>query len=236
MIVSLHVPKTAGTSFGKALEEAYSGRIKLDYGYPKINQKYKRTLEKGKSFDSFHKIQRKWHNYSKLKSIVKYSFFHSLSNEVEVIHGHFPANKYYAYFKFKKAIYITWVRDPFSRMVSNYYFWKNIKDETQDLWVKKIFQENWSLEKFCFNKTMKNYQSLFLENFSVKNFAFIGIVEHYQEELDFLSRNILHKKLNMYHVKKTMSNEQKSALEDKDLRKSLSSFMIEIMSYIIMLF
>ncbi|MBE9048067.1 sulfotransferase family 2 domain-containing protein [Pleurocapsales cyanobacterium LEGE 10410] len=224
MIISLHIPKTAGTSFRKALEEAYSGKIKLDYAYLKINQKYKKSLEKNRSIDSFHEIQREWHNYSKFRSIAKYFYTHSLSDEVEVIHGHFPANKYYAYFKLRKAIYITWVRDPFARMVSNYYFWKKIKDETQALWVKKIFQENWSLEKFCFNRTMRNYQSLFIKDFNIKNFAFIGIVEHYQEDLDFLGKNILHKKLNVHHENKSPIGELKYALENKDLRKKFIEF------------
>lgn len=99
-----------------------------------------------------------------------------------------------------------------------------MKDTTRDLWVQKIFRENWTLEKFCFNETMKNYQSLFLENFSANKFAFIGVAEHYQEDLDFLGKNILHKKLNVHHKNKTPVGELKCALENKDLRKKFVEF------------
>ena len=218
MIISLHIPKTAGSSFGKALAEAYVNRIKFDYNYRKL---FKKLHEKGKSIDE---IRTEWLQYPKNKSIIQYFCSNSLSNEIEVIHGHFPANKYFAHFKFKKAIYITWVRDPFTRMVSNYFFWRSVKDKNGKLWNEKILQKNQTLEKFCFDDTMKNYQSQFFTNFNVKDFAFIGIVENYQDELKFLSKNVLHKKLSVYHENKTESSDLKNALQDEDLRKKFTKF------------
>jgi hypothetical protein len=102
MIVSIHVPKTAGTAFGLALRADFGERLRADYG--------------------------DWAGYNSPEAIahraVRSSEMRSRRNELlehfDVIHGHFVADKYLNLFP--RTDFVAFLRDPYQQTLSNYYF------------------------------------------------------------------------------------------------------------------
>src|SRR5690606_39025041 len=98
-----------------------------------------------------------------------------LLNNVKCIHGHFMPYKYHSLLKNKKNIFVTWLRDPIERLGSHYYFWLRTYDSKNSPPLhKKVVEENWSFEAFCFSKEMQNVYEQFFWKFPIDNFNFIG--------------------------------------------------------------
>ena len=172
-IISVHLPKTAGSSFKQILKDHYGGSIYFDYGDLPINTPP--LLRKMRAIlDSF----------SKSKKIVK---------NFKCIHGHFMSYKYSRLDR-DKTTFVTWLRDPLERMISHYHFWLRTYTPQSPHLHKKIVEEKWSLEKFCFSKQMKNFYSQFLWRTPLETFSFVGRTEHFAEDLEeFCIKFLKHK-------------------------------------------
>lgn len=172
MIVSVHLPKTAGSSFKVLLERKFESRLLLDYGDLPINTPIEIRNQKALADAAFN---------------VSQDF-----GEYECIHGHFLPAKYIPLKISGKAIFITWLRDPFKRMVSHYNFWKRTYNSASSpILHRKVIEENWTLEEFCFSDEMRNFYAQFLWSFPENNFEFIGITEHFETDLQFFFRHYL---------------------------------------------
>ena len=66
--------------------------------------------------------------------------------------------------------------------------------------LNRIFDENWDLERFCFDPTFDNDQSRYLAWFPWCRINFIGVTENYASDLNYLSRQILHRELTLHHL------------------------------------
>jgi hypothetical protein len=76
MIISVHIPKTAGTSFGEDLNGAFGARLFADYGdWPEV------ATPEGQA----HNEQRRAEVLARLDEIA---------GRFDAIHGHFTAGKY----------------------------------------------------------------------------------------------------------------------------------------------
>lgn len=171
MLISLHMPKTAGSSFLKAREAHFGERLLKDYDDIPINTpKYRR-------------------NARALSNCVS-----NRSNQldgVDCIHGHFLPIKYYLFGRKTKATFITWLRDPVERLASHYLYWRQAyKPETSKPLHRRFMEENWSWERFCFGPEMRNFYSQFLWGFPLKRFNFIGIFEHFDENYQYFMDHI----------------------------------------------
>lgn len=167
-LVSLHIPKTAGTSFRNILKDVYGDEkvirldIALKHGKLKINQK---------QFEN-----------------------KSLDKNWKVIHGHFSPSLLVSKFVIHDEIpYITWLRDPVERVISNYYYLeKRLKEvmdeESRGLNILSKMQR--SLIEYASADNNRNRMSKFLEGKALEDFLFVGIVEHFSDDLVDLS-NIL---------------------------------------------
>lgn len=187
LFVSVHIPKTAGTSFAKALERAFGPEeLVLDYQHVRDHAE---VTSQGVSAVHTHHV---WLTPGWLDLIRRYRRDRkSLSNACRLVHGHFPVLKYHPLLTWRKPFYITWVRDPFARAVSNYFYWQSFEAETvPDPLVRAVLSERWSLEDFLFHEALRNYQSLFLRGVRWGRIDFIGVVERYPEDLQHLSRLI----------------------------------------------
>jgi hypothetical protein len=119
-----------------------------------------------------------------------------------MVHGHFPVLKYHPLLTWRKPFYITWVRDPFARAVSNYFYWQSFDAESvPDPLVRTVLSERWSLEDFLFHNALRNYQSLFLRGVRWGRIDFIGVVERYPEDLQRLS-GLIGRPLELYNENK----------------------------------
>lgn len=91
LIISVHVPKTAGISLLTAWEEAFPGRVLRDYPNEFGDEARHATAAEVSA------------NQAKLR------------DRYDVIHGHFPADKYVA---FVDDIWLSFLRDPLDRLIS----------------------------------------------------------------------------------------------------------------------
>lgn len=163
MIISVHIPKTAGSSFGLVLKTIYGKDLFLDYG----NQFAVQNNNKSR--------------FSIIRDIIGFSFSENKLNEqTRCIHGHFRANKYEN--QFEELKYIAWIRHPVKRVISHYYHFKNNPNVNNP--ISTIIKKNdLSLAEFASMDNMYNLQCRYLGNIAIENYYFIGIQDYYERFL-----------------------------------------------------
>lgn len=163
-LVSIHIPKTAGTSFIHSL--------KKQYGYQKVVR-----------IDINKRI-----NLNKTPINKAYVY-----KNPEVIHGHFTIDSLNNYLSlFPNIPVITWLRDPVERVISNYFYLnkqlrKEIKEENKGLILPKMER---SLIEYAQAERNCNKMSKFLKGIDLKDLFFIGIVENYDKDIYELGRKL----------------------------------------------
>ena len=207
MIISLHLPKTAGTSFGKSLEEYFGGQFLKDYGDLPM-----------------HKPLHKRH-WNAIRDCCVNGFVRNFS-DTRCIHGHFLPFKYLITGIKKKAKFITWLRDPVERLAFHYYYWQRTYDpDTAFPLHKRAVEENWSLERFCLGPELRNFYSQYLWGFPLGRFDFIGITEHFREDLSYFCETILGDNLPAYIENRNEELEgNKIYLTDSDFRRRIELY------------
>ena len=171
-IISVHIPKTAGTSFLKALEGRFgSERVIRDYG----NRIGRRHIDEMVStFDDFN-------------SRIRLSDYES----IECIHGHFTPQKYKRLLE-SGWIAITWLRDPASQL---YSFFRHIQrtagqfNYLPDTIAYVTLREKLDFKQFALHPMTQNFVQRFFTD--TIPYAFVGITERYREDLDYFSRRFI---------------------------------------------
>ncbi len=173
MIISLHLPKTAGTSFRHSLSQKFGPRLMEDYRDLPLNTvKWRR---KSSALGNF-VVNGLWKNF----------------NGIDCVHGHFPPVKYLFCKLHTQAVFITWMRNPVEQIISHYYFIINRYNPLKaPVLHQKVNRENWSLERFCLSREFQNVYSQFLWCFPIYFFDFIGITEFYDEDLNYFFKTYL---------------------------------------------
>ncbi len=161
-LVSLHIPKTAGTSFRNILKEVYGEERVVRFD---INR--------------FISIENEEFKEKKLPS------------QIRVIHGHFPYDQLMEQVALPEGVpVITWLRDPVKRVISNYYYLskilrKELNEEEKDLNILAKMQK--TLLEYANAEPNRNRMSSFLKGSTLEDFFFIGIMDHYEEDLKDLA-------------------------------------------------
>lgn len=154
LIVFVHMPKTAGTSFGKSLEERLGPeKVWHDYGLG-----FSRTSETVAQY--VHRENDLW----KLRQVAD-------EEQIEVITGHYPAHRYQSIFDIRE--FATIFRDPVQRCYSEYCH-RSRRD---------FDRFEGSFEEYCQTEQFQNNQSKFLKNVPWPAFGFIGITELYEDSM-----------------------------------------------------
>jgi Sulfotransferase family len=156
-LISIHIPKTAGSTFGHIfLKKIYdSSQIFYDY-----------------EFVSLEKTTRK------------------LSDEIKVIHGHFPAQKYYDHFLVSDYRYVVWLRHPFSMLISWYFFWLSPPNgQVYDDRHKEFLDRKMSFREFLnMPYTRNGFSDFYLSGVNLKDLYFCGVQEFFLEDLKYFMR------------------------------------------------
>jgi hypothetical protein len=172
VIISVHLPKTAGKSFQAALETRFGHSLREDYGsFPMNTPRYERQ-----------------------RAALEASLANAEADlaGVECIHGHFLPVKYLLLATRRDLTFVTWVRDPIQRLLSHYHYWrKTYQPGTSPPLHRKMVEENWSVQRFCLGDEMRNTYAQFLWGFPVENFDFMGITEFYEEDLAYFAKRFL---------------------------------------------
>jgi hypothetical protein len=209
ILISLHLPKTAGESFSRTLSDFYGVRLGKDYADYPINTSVQ----------------------TRNKQALHYTLDAAFQNNVtssDCIHGHFLPLKYLQYNDINpnanKRWFITWMRHPVDRLISHYYYWieRSALNSHASL-HRRVVEEKWSLEKFCFAPELQNLYEQFLWGFPIRYFDFIGITEHYASDLQYFSSKYLNTNSNMYSENRRSMEKKGYSISDS-LRKKIELF------------
>jgi len=168
-----------------------SRRMLYDYG-PKArltSRLVKKWIYKRKDFDGFNKVVSE--------------------GEYRFLSGHFPLNKYYT--TLQNAAFISWIREPFSRL------WSAYRHYHKHYGFKGSFEEFYSEPRFS------NQQSHLL-NGDLDKLDFVGVTEHFKASLLQLNEqfevNFVQHKANKTRSKLSCSPQEEdlAVIREKNLR------------------
>jgi hypothetical protein len=160
MIISVHIPKTAGTSFGQDLVGAFGPRIFGDYGdWPEARTPEAQAHNERRRIEMLDRVEEQ-------------------AAKFDIIHGHFTVNKYLNVFP--DSTFVTFVRDPFQHAVSTH---EQASREEHDLHPgHRPFKEQ-QMTVADLVEAYPNHQSLYLAGLPVTEFAMIGLTEWYEQSV-----------------------------------------------------
>lgn len=176
-LISIHIPKTAGTSFRLMLKQEYGekGAVRLDLVDGTIRLENK-TLEK----------------------LI-------LPPSVRAIHGHMSFQDVRSNFDIATIPVITWLRHPVDRVLSNYYYLLDrLHDFIPKQNHAVIPRMVRSLEEFVEAEPNQNRIAKFLDGATMAEFAFLGVMENFEKDIPRLAQLLNWKHHSIPQVNKTM--------------------------------
>lgn len=198
LIVSLHIPKTGGTSFSDVLERAYPDEVAFFY---RANNKL---------------------THPKLKDHARLrdpALLCEIENDgIRIIHGHAPGRW------FLKSIpdqtrFWTWVRDPVERVISAYYYLVQRGQRGRER-PGAIKVEGRTLEEYAMIEQNQNIQSRVLKDMDLSKMGFVGVTERFDESLAMLG-------LSQHVLPKPRNRNKKKAEVDPALKKLIAELNAE---------
>jgi hypothetical protein len=169
--IFVHIPKTAGTSLLNAITHHFGEHNVLpQYGHRPPP-------------DS-------WWQGAKDKAIV------NIRQQVwphRYVVGHIPVTQYMdvqgkgVYTKRPGYRYMTFMRNPLDRAVSHYFYWHQINEPQNPLWLQ-FHTEQWTLEEFLLRPDFVNFHMRFTRGLDIDGFDFVGVVDEFAQSMKLLGR------------------------------------------------
>jgi len=126
-----------------------------------------------------------------------------ITESTRVIHGHFRYKEVKDIIKKDKPKVVTFLREPVSRVVSNYKWWKHTLQNTTVLVDKKRINE--PIEVYIKQKETRNKMSFFLKGIRLKELFFVGFLESFNDDLARLARALEWPDAPVYHEKNSQN-------------------------------
>jgi hypothetical protein len=207
LLISVHLPKTAGTSFEGALRSHFGEGLRLDYGAKPLHQsRARRRLQA-------------------IEGAIGHGRHGLGESGIACVHGHFLPLSYRWIRCAGPRIFVTWLRDPVERLASHYQHWRRVdRPPDTDLLHVRMLEEDWSFERFALGRELRNIYSEFLWGFPLRSFAFVGISEHYAEDLDDFGRRILGSALAYREERRNPAADAGGYAIDSALRRRIEEF------------
>lgn len=186
-LVSVHVPKTAGTSLLAEIKRGALGRPLLDYD--------DRHASRG-SMDRLRRI---------CSAATVRLRSEPLLRDYDVVHGHFHVNKYS--FLRSRADLLIFMREPVARTLSAYYYLKytasrNPHTARRNALIPLIASGRLDLVEFAWDPHLQHIYRDYLAGTRLADFVLVGISERYGESIAVLNR--------LYNVALTELHERRS--------------------------
>lgn len=216
-LLSIHIPKTAGSSFQKTLESVYGedAFMRLDYTTDP-DDRDRMTAKNQTSQGDLDRLMKKG----------------TLDENVRILHGHIHYDDFERFFDVTPELkVITWLRDPIQRIVSNYnYLRARFEAETRLSPVAdKLFNRLvMSLTDFArLPRDVHMYRD-YTRGRDLKNYDFIGITEDYDYDVRRLGKIMGWKKVPSYHINRTQSKPFQPGVEELEQLKDICAENIAI--------
>ena len=201
MLIFVHIPKTAGTSFKNILRLAYKNSeiIVIDS-------------------DNWHKAGM----YNEVnRSGLPGSVQIKPGKDVKCIVGHFNADRFMD--MYPDATYITWLRDPIQRLISQHNYYMRLGTRYGEINNTQRKYDLIDLKTYCTHP--RNLNSMKQQiNIPLSKFKFIGIVEKYDEEVVRFKKITgidLNNTLEHLNVNPLKKNVNEAYTIDEDLKQTL---------------
>lgn len=164
LILSLHVPKTGGTTFAEVLRRAYGPRVAFFYGADHADT-HPLLQGLGKTADP-----------AVIERLEEAGIL--------VLHGHFQAQV------FAKAVpdparYWIWLREPVERTISHFHFFRG-RHQALSAMGKQVANGTLPLPAFAGHPAIRNLQSRYLAPFPIAEVGFIGLTEQSKAGLELV--------------------------------------------------
>jgi hypothetical protein len=203
-LISVHVPKCAGSSFLAALQGAYGVEgVQLDYDDHLADPASPINIDPDGFFER-----------------ARSSGYPELAGRYAV-HGHFHIDKYRAVTE--RCRRVTILRDPVDRTVSNYYFWQHL-NRTGHTLQDYVLDRRLSLVEFARLPIMRYfYERVMFRGVERELFDYVGSVETLDRDLLALSE-LLGRPLGMVHANAGPEPES-AAAQDGEIRAELTELL-----------
>jgi hypothetical protein len=162
MIVSVHIPKTAGTSLRVGLEQALGARLLLDYG--------DRPLARSVEDDA-----RRARSAAEVRADPD-----RLVRDYDAVHGHFLASKYLPLGE--RARFAVFLREPVTRTLSQYRHWRRAPNAPNPI-AARIRDGEVGPADLAEMPEYRHIYADFLGGIDLARFAFVGLAEQYDTSL-----------------------------------------------------
>jgi hypothetical protein len=162
VIISVHIPKTAGTSLGWGLRDRFGARLLEDYA--------DRPLSDTPEDEQRRVVGREWVRDSGPE----------LQSQYDAIHGHFIADKYATLPG--APLFCVILRDPVERSASHHRQWTELPNPVNAM-SRKVTEEGLDLAAFTALPGQAGLYQLFLGAMSLECFSVVGLTESYGETL-----------------------------------------------------
>ena len=191
MIVSVHVPKTAGTSFRLALKHCFGKRLLWDFAEDRPEGPPIYT----------------WPRRMRRRAWVR-AHANELVARYDAVHGHFTASKYFPTLALAGGLCI-FLREPTDRVISSYRDGLSSDRSRYARYTSKLL----TLSQYASLPKQTRLYAIYTDSLPMEQFAFVGITEEYEASLA-LFKAIFGVDLPKYHA-----NENKEGPDDFSVRE-----------------
>jgi hypothetical protein len=192
-LISIHIPKTAGTSFRNTLKGVYGeqGVVRLDIDLARQEVR----------------VNEQRYEQRQLPGLTR------------VAHGHFSYPLLKKNFDLPQGLpIITWLRDPAERVISNYFYLakrlaEELEEERKGLNILSKMQR--SLLEYAAHDLNQNRMSKFLEGLDLEDLFFVGIQEDYDRSLERLAGLLGWENYPVFHHNQTGKEDSRVSAEER---------------------
>ncbi|MEL7222402.1 MAG: sulfotransferase family 2 domain-containing protein [Bacteroidota bacterium] len=202
-IISIHIPKTGGTSFYHILQQVYGANLSISYKRRDIIP------------------------------LLQNGVFHPphLSPTTPVLHGHFYYSEIAKMHQRTDARIICWLRDPIDRLISNYYFFRaGLLNPSRNplLYTKNKHRIQETLLEFAQRPENRNRMSTFLAGLALDQLFFWGFQEDFESDIRCLGAMLKWPTIKMPHLNRREDTDRKIASSLRSQLEMLNQQDIEL--------